>query len=55
MNKPYVTYESDIYYHVGLAYCNVEKFEKSIYPYSRVRLFKYNYSLDLTSFYSVLK
>ena len=36
MNKPYLTYEADIYYHIGLAYCNVEKFEKSIYPYTRV-------------------
>ena len=35
INKPYVSYEADIYYHIGLAYCNVEKFEKSIYPFSR--------------------
>jgi len=36
INKPFLTYEADIYYHIGLAYCNLEKFEKSIYPYSRV-------------------
>ena len=35
INKPFISYEADIYYHIGLAYCNVEKFEKSIYPYSR--------------------
>ena len=35
-NKPYISYESDIYYHIGLAYCNQEKFEKSIYPYKKV-------------------
>ena len=34
-NKPYISYEAEIYYHIGLAYCNVEKFEKSIYPYSK--------------------
>ena len=34
-NKPYVTYEADILYHIGLSYCNLEKFEKSIYPYAR--------------------
>jgi len=34
-NKPFLTYESDIYYHLGLAYCRVEKFEKSIFPFSR--------------------
>jgi len=28
-------YEADIYYHIGLAYCNVQKFEKSIWPFSR--------------------
>jgi tetratricopeptide (TPR) repeat protein len=36
MNSPYISYEADIYYHIGLAYCNVEKYEKSIYPFSRV-------------------
>jgi tetratricopeptide (TPR) repeat protein len=36
MNKPFQSYEADIYYHIGLAYCNQEKFEKSIYPFSVV-------------------
>jgi tetratricopeptide (TPR) repeat protein len=31
----FITYEADIFYHIGLAYCNVEKFEKSIYPFTR--------------------
>ncbi len=35
-NKPFHSYEADIYYHIGLAYCNQEKFEKSIYPFSVV-------------------
>jgi tetratricopeptide (TPR) repeat protein len=34
-SNPYDTYLSDIYYHIGLAYCNIEKFEKAIYPLSR--------------------
>lgn len=34
-NKPFISYQADIYYHIGLAYCNQEKFEKSIYPYSK--------------------
>jgi len=38
-DKPYITYEADVYYHIGLAYCMVEKFEKSIYPFSRVSIF----------------
>jgi tetratricopeptide (TPR) repeat protein len=33
--KPYLTYEADIYYHVGLAFCHLERFEESIYPYTR--------------------
>ena len=33
-NKPYINYEHDIYYHIGLAYCRVEKFEKAIYPFT---------------------
>lgn len=37
LNKPYLTYEADIYYHIGLAYCHLEKFEKSIYPYTKVK------------------
>ena len=35
MNRPFESYEADIYYHVGLAYCMVEKFEKAIYPFSK--------------------
>lgn len=42
LNKPYLTYEADIYYHIGLAYCNVEKFEKSIYPFTRVIKLQFN-------------
>ena len=34
-NKPTIHSESDIYYHIGLAYCRLEKFEKAIFPYSR--------------------
>ena len=33
--KPFPTYESDIYYHIGISYCRREKYHKSIYPYSR--------------------
>ena len=33
--KPLVTYEADIFYHLGLAYCRLEKFEKSIFPYTK--------------------
>ena len=33
--KPFMTYEADIFYHLGLAYCRLQKFEKSIFPYSR--------------------
>lgn len=32
---PYLTYLSDIYYHIGLAYCNLERFEESVFPYSK--------------------
>jgi hypothetical protein len=31
-----VSYTSDVYYHIGLAYCMIEKFEKSIYPFTKV-------------------
>lgn len=34
-NKPFISYEADIYYHVGLAYCRQEKFEKAIYPFTK--------------------
>ena len=30
-----MTYESDIYYHLGLAYCRLEKFEKAIFPFTK--------------------
>jgi tetratricopeptide (TPR) repeat protein len=33
-NRPYRTFECDIYYHIGLAYSRVEKFEKSIFPFT---------------------
>lgn len=35
INKPFFSYEADIYYHIGLAYCMTEKFEKAIYPFSK--------------------
>jgi hypothetical protein len=34
-NEPFVTYEPDIYYHVGLAYCREQKFEKAIFPLTK--------------------
>lgn len=34
-NKPFLAYEADIYYTIGLAYCRDQKFEKSIFPFSR--------------------
>ena len=33
--SPYPSYEPDIYYHIGLAYARLEKFEKSIFPFTR--------------------
>ena len=30
-NRPFLTYEPDIYYYMGLAYCRLEKFEKAIF------------------------
>lgn len=35
MHDPFPTYKPDIYYHIGLAYCNLEKFEKAIFPFTR--------------------
>ena len=32
---PYITYEADIYYHIGLGYCRQEKFERAIFPFSK--------------------
>ena len=34
-NKPYESYEPDIFYHLGLSYCRLEKFEKAIFPFSK--------------------
>lgn len=34
-SAPYITYESDIYYHIGIAYSNLERFEEAIYPLTR--------------------
>ena len=34
-NDPVESYEPDIYYHLGLAYCRMEKFEKAIFPFSK--------------------
>ena len=34
-SNPFLTYEADIYYHVGLSYCRLERFEESIFPYSK--------------------
>ena len=33
--NPHMTYEADIYYHLGLAYCRLEKFEKAIFPFTK--------------------
>lgn len=34
-NKPFPTYKPDIYYHLGLAFCNLEIFDKAIFPLSK--------------------
>ena len=34
-NQPFLTYEADIYYHLGISYCRLEKFEKSIFPFTK--------------------
>ena len=31
---PYITYQADIYYHVGLAFCRLERYGDSIFPFS---------------------
>ncbi len=36
-NNPFVSYECDIYYHIALAYANLDKFERSLYPFTKVR------------------
>ena len=33
--QPLITHEPDIYYHLALSYCRLQKFEKSIFPYSK--------------------
>lgn len=35
LNHPYVSYEPDIYYHIALAYCQLDRYEKAIFPFSR--------------------
>ena len=34
-NNPYPSYMHDIFYHIGIAYCREEKFEKAIFPLGR--------------------
>ena len=29
MNKPFISYESNIHYHIGIAYANLNKFKKA--------------------------
>jgi tetratricopeptide (TPR) repeat protein len=41
-NKPFETYEADIYYHLGISYSNLEMFEKSIPPLSKAIELAYN-------------
>mmetsp|Transcript_31309 Transcript_31309/g.22682 ORF Transcript_31309/g.22682 Transcript_31309/m.22682 type:complete len:81 (+) Transcript_31309:923-1165(+) len=33
--KPSLEWEPDMYYHIGLSYCRLYKFDKSIYPLSK--------------------
>jgi hypothetical protein len=33
--SPLAEHEPDIYYHIGISYCREQKFEKSIFPYSK--------------------
>ena len=35
MNGPEISYEADVYYHIGLAYCQLERFENSIFPFTK--------------------
>ena len=35
LNNPFNSYLADTYYHIGLAYCQTEKYEKAIYPFTR--------------------
>jgi tetratricopeptide (TPR) repeat protein len=34
-SSQHLTYESDIYYHIGIAYSNLERFEESIFPLTK--------------------
>ena len=34
--NPYISYEADIYYHIAIAYANLDKFERSLYPFKKV-------------------
>lgn len=34
-NEPEASYESDIHYHVGLSYANIEEFDDAVDPFSR--------------------
>lgn len=34
-SNPYITYEADIYYHVGLSFCRLERFEEAVFPYTQ--------------------
>ena len=34
-NGPLKFYEPDIFYHLGLSYCRLQKFEKAIFPFSK--------------------
>jgi len=29
------SFEADTFYHIGLAYCHMEKYEKAIYPFTK--------------------
>jgi hypothetical protein len=33
--EPFMTYKPDLYYHIGLSYAHLDKYERSLYPFSR--------------------
>lgn len=35
MYSPHITIVPEIYYHIGLSYCRLEKFEKAIFPFTK--------------------
>ncbi len=41
-NHPFETYEADIYYHLGIAFSNLDMFEKSIPPLTKSIELSYN-------------